>query len=199
MAQGNLTPLGFGAQGFDPFSVLRRELEQLIEGPGRGGAQGSAGTVLAPRINISEDDREIRITAEMPGMRPEDVQVTVHDDMLTIRGEQERERETDRRNYHLVERVVGVFQRTVRLPFPVDPGQVQARVNNGVLTLTIPKNDPKRSSQRIEVRGGDAEGNGAGRGGDVSGGGTAGASSQGSGSTSSGGSGTDTGDQTPHH
>jgi HSP20 family protein len=184
MAQGNLTPLGFGAQGFDPFSVLRRELEQLIEGPGRGGAQGSAGTVLAPRINISEDDGEIRISAEMPGMRPEDVQVTVHDDMLTIRGEQERERETDRRSYHLVERTVGVFQRTLRLPFPVDPGQVQARVNNGVLTLTIPKNDPKRRSQRIEVRGGEAEGEGSG---------------SGSASTSGGGTGTGSGDPTPHH
>jgi HSP20 family protein len=157
MAQANLTPLGFSTQGLDPFSVLRREIEQLFDGARRSGEvqAPAAGTVVPPRINISEDDREIKITAEMPGVRPEDVTVTVNDDVLMIRAEHERERETERRNYHLVERSIGVFQRSVRLPFSVDPSQVQARVNHGLLSITIPKNDEKRRSQQIEVRSGD--------------------------------------------
>jgi HSP20 family protein len=95
MAQANLTPMGFGAQGFDPFSVLRREMEQLFDGAIRGASprEPAAGTVVAPRIDISEDDREIKVTAEMPGMRPEDVTLTINDDVLTLRAERERERE----------------------------------------------------------------------------------------------------------
>jgi HSP20 family protein len=201
MAQGNLTPLGFGAQGFDPFSVLRREMEQLFDGASRGGAiqAPTAATVVPPRIDISEDDREIKISAEMPGMRPEDVTVTVNDDVLTIRGEREQERETTRKNYHLVERSLGVFQRSVRLPFAVDPAQVQARVNHGVLSITIPKNDPKRGSQRIDVRsGGDgAEGSASKDGSsDASKEGSGGAAKEGSGGAEKEGSGS--GEQAHH-
>ena len=202
MAQGNLTPLGFGAQGFDPFSVLRREIEQLFDGASRGGGVQApiAGTVVPPRISISEDDREIKISAEMPGMRPEDVTVTVNDDVLTIRGEHESERETERKNYHLVERSIGVLQRSIRLPLPVDPGQVQARVNNGVLSITIPKNDAKRRNQRIEVRsGGDGEASSA-----SNDGGSGSSTNTSSGVSSDGGSGASkegggAAEQPPHH
>lgn len=154
MAQGHLAPLGFGAQGFDPFSLLRREMEQLFDNASRGGTvqEQGAGTVVAPRMNVGEDEREIKISAEMPGIKPENVSVTVDDDVLTIRGEREVERETERKNYHLIERSVGVFQRSMRLPFTVDPAQVQARVDQGVLTVTIPKTDPKRRTHRIDVR-----------------------------------------------
>jgi len=95
----------------------------VLDGAIRGASprEPAAGTVVAPRIDISEDDREIKVTAEMPGMRPEDVTLTINDDVLTLRAERERERETQRNNYHLVERTVGVFQRTLRLPSPVDP------------------------------------------------------------------------------
>jgi HSP20 family protein len=153
MAQGQLVPLGVGAQGFDPFAVLRKQVEQLFDGVTRGGAiqERDAATVMPPRINVSEDDREIKISAEMPGVRPQDLTVTVADDMLTIRGEHEQERETDRKNYHVVERRIGVFQRSLRLPFPVDPNQVRASVDHGVLNISIAKTDPKQRSHRIEV------------------------------------------------
>lgn len=181
MAQANLTPSGFRAQGFDPLSVLRREMEQLFDGVIGGGTahEGSAGTVVAPRIDVSEEDREIRITAELPGMRPDDVALTIDDDLLTIRAEREQEREAKRRDYHLIERTIGVFQRTLRLPFPVDPGQVQARMDNGVLTISIPKNESRQRSHRVEVRSGEREG-GDGQGSASSGDG--GSSSEGGGS-----------------
>jgi HSP20 family protein len=153
MAQGQLVPLGVGAQGFDPFAVLRKQVAQLFDGVSRGGAvqERDAATVMPPRINVSEDDREIKISAEMPGVNPQNVTVTVADDMLTIRGEHEQEHETERKNYHVVERRVGVFQRSLRLPFPVDPNQVRARADHGVLNISIAKTDPKQRSHRIEV------------------------------------------------
>ena len=167
MARGNLLPFGFGGQRGDPFQLLRREMEQLFDSVG--GTQGEAltggGNIVAPRMDISEDDHAFRITAEMPGARPEDVEVIFEDDVLTIRAERTQERETNRRNYHLVERSVGVFQRSLRLPAPVDPGKVQASFDNGVLTITIPKDGSQARSRRVQVRSGSAgQGDGQGDG-----------------------------------
>ena len=159
MARGNLLPFGFGSQRGDPFQLLRREMEQLFDSVG--GTQGEAltggGNIVAPRMDISEDDQAFKVTAEMPGARPEDVEVTVDEDVLTIRAERTQERETNRRNYHLVERSVGVFQRSLRLPAPVDPGKVQASFDNGVLTVTIPKDGSQARSRRVQVRTGSAD------------------------------------------
>ncbi len=168
MARGHLTPFGFGSQRGDPFQLLRRELEQLFDDTD--GTQGEAagrGNIVAPRMDISEDDRAFKVVAEMPGARPEDVEVLVEDDMLTIRAERTQERETHRRNYHVVERSKGVFQRALRLPAPVDAGKVQASFDNGVLTVTIQKEGSQARSRRVQVRSGtggqgqpDAQGDG---------------------------------------
>ncbi|HEV7914070.1 MAG TPA: Hsp20/alpha crystallin family protein [Albitalea sp.] len=159
MAQGHLSPLGFGGQGNDPFLMLRREMEQLFDNVVRTpSATGGGGTVVAPRMDISEDDKEIRVVAEMPGAAPDNVEVMVDDDVLTIRGEREQERETNRKNYHLIERSVGVFQRSLRLPSPVDASQVQANFDNGVLTITIPKTSAKGRSRQVQIRSGGTAG-----------------------------------------
>jgi HSP20 family protein len=156
MARGNLSPFGFGSQRGDPFQLLRREMEQLFDNVGSspGEASGGSGNIVAPRMDISEDDQAFKVSAEMPGARPEDVEVMVEDDLLTIRAERTRERETNRRNYHLVERSVGVFQRSLRLPAPVDASKVQASFDNGVLTVTIPKDGSQARSRRVQVRSG---------------------------------------------
>jgi HSP20 family protein len=152
MARGFLAPLGFGRQGADPFSLLRREVEQLFDDIGGTPSQpGGAGMVMSPRMDVMEDDKELSITAEMPGVSPDKLEVTVNDDLLTIRGEREMEQRTERKNYHLIERMQGDFQRTLRLPYPVDPSQVQARFNDGVLTVTLPKSGIKQGAQRIQV------------------------------------------------
>lgn len=169
MARGNLLPFGFGSQRGDPFQLLRREMEQLFDNVGgsAGETSGAGGTIVAPRMDISEDEQSFKVSAELPGARPEDVEVLVEDDVLTIRAERTQERETSRRNYHLVERSVGVFQRSLRLPAPVDPGKVQASFDNGVLTVTIPKDSGQARSRRVQVRsgaGGQAAGQGQGQG-----------------------------------
>lgn len=168
MARGVLPPLGFGCQGADPFSLLRREMEQQFDDiAGSPSGAGGAGLVMAPRMDVVEDDKELRVTAEMPGVSPDKVEVTVDDDLLTIRAEREVEQPTERKNYHLIERVQGGFQRTVRLPYPVDASQVQARFDDGVLTITLPKSGTRQGAQRIEVsRGTSQTGDAASDGGD---------------------------------
>jgi HSP20 family protein len=157
MASGPLAPFGWGGQGNDPFSMLRHEMENLFDNVMRGGPLQAAGgptNVLAPRMDISEDDNEIRLSAEMPGVTPENVSVELNDDLLTIRGEREAERKEERKNFHVMERSYGAFQRTLRLPFPVDAAQVQAQVDHGVLTVTILKTGMKQRAHRIEVKSG---------------------------------------------
>jgi HSP20 family protein len=174
MAQGHLSPYGFGSQSGDPFLMLRREMEQLFDNV-RGPSSASAGgaTVEAPRMDISEDDKEIRVIAEMPGATPDNVEVIIDDDVLTIRGERAQEREVNRKNYHLVERSTGVFQRSLRLPAPVDASQVQANFDNGVLTITIPKTGAQERSRRVQVRSGAGQANDAQKGAQAADGGAA--------------------------
>jgi HSP20 family protein len=102
---------------------------------------------------VTETEKEIVITAEMPGLERKDVEISVEDDVLTIRGEKKVESEQDdkNKNYHLTERSYGVFYRVLQLPPGVDPSKIQATMSNGVLKITIPK--PARSeAKKIEVK-----------------------------------------------
>jgi HSP20 family protein len=152
---------GGGGGGTDPFLTLHREMNRLFDDMFRGYGMPMAGTAaeggataMAPRIDVSEDDREIRVSAELPGVTEKDVDVTLQDDILTIRGERKAEQEDRQRNYHVMERSYGSFMRSLRLPFAVQPDQIQASFENGVLTVTIPKAAQQQSAHRIQIRGG---------------------------------------------
>jgi HSP20 family protein len=107
----------------------------------------------APKIDVSETDNEIQVTAEMPGIDQNDVEVLLEDDRLIIRGEKKEEREDKDRNYHVRERVQGAFSRTLPLPFAPDPNQVKAEFKDGVMNITIPKpQEVKQKQHRIEVQ-----------------------------------------------
>ncbi|HEV8314155.1 MAG TPA: Hsp20/alpha crystallin family protein [Burkholderiaceae bacterium] len=163
MAQGSLIPYGAGG---DPFLTLRREMDQLFDHMLQGfgmpmattPAAGEAGRITAPRMDVSESDSEFRITADLPGVAPADVSVTLDDDVLTIRGEKKAQREDERQNYHVIERSYGAFQRSLRLPFSAEAGKVQANFEHGVLTVSVPKSAQQQRSQRIEVRSGSTGG-----------------------------------------
>jgi HSP20 family protein len=159
MARGQLS--SHGGQNSDPFLMLRREMEQLFDEAVGSPSQpsGRGGGVIAPRMDVSEDEKEIKVVAEMPGASPDNVEVVIDGDVLTIRGQRTQERETDRKNYHLVERSVGMFQRSLHLPSEVEASQVDARLDNGVLTITIPKNAAQQRARRVQVQG--AAGKGA--------------------------------------
>ena len=101
--------------------------------------QIGASNLVNASMNVSETDNGIRITAELPGVSEQDIDVSLDDDLLTIRGEKKFEQKDEKENFHFVERCYGTFQRSLRLPFTVNPDQVRASFENGVLTVTAPK------------------------------------------------------------
>jgi HSP20 family protein len=128
-----------------PVFGLRRELDRLFED-----TFARDGNSFMPAVDIKETDSDIRIDLELPGMRPEDVEVTADNGVLTIRGEKRSEREEGEGRYHVVERVYGTFLRTFTLPPGVDESQIQAEFNNGILSVRIPKTAIPQP-RRIEV------------------------------------------------
>jgi HSP20 family protein len=153
------TPMSRSGGGTDPFLTLHREMNRLFDDVFRGvgmptaGAVAEGATTMTPRIDVSEDDREIRVCAELPGVTEKDIDVTLQDDILTIRGERKAEQEDRQRNYYVMERAYGSFMRSLRLPFVAQPDQIQASFENGVLTVTIPKTAQQQSAHRIQIRG----------------------------------------------
>lgn len=139
----------------DPVISLFRLFDDVFRGAGlptvRG--DGQTGTIMMPNIDISETDSELKIRAELPGVSERDVEVILNDDILTVRAEREFEREEDKEDYHLVEMSYGTFQRSLQLPYRVDPNQVQARFENGILNITVPKAKAQQRSNRIQVQG----------------------------------------------
>ncbi len=149
----------------NPFELLHREMNDLFasffrdfESPFRGLAPATGrgpAAMSAPSVDVSETDDEVQVTADLPGLTEKDVEVTLDDGALTIRGEKKEEREEKKRNYHLVERAYGRFERSVALPHGIDPGKVKARFKNGVLHVTLPKTPESRSRSRaIEISAG---------------------------------------------
>ena len=159
MALRSLTPFGNGgpraALAANPFGFLQREIDRLFEDFTRGSeVAGQAQVTLVPSMDVTETDNEIVISAEMPGLKRDDVQITIDDGILTIRGEKRVEREEGSeqdKNYHVSERSYGVFVRALQLPAGVDPSKVAATMSNGVLRISIPK--PANSQpKKIEVK-----------------------------------------------
>jgi len=108
-------------------------------------------TSFYPAVDIEERDREYYVTVELPGVKKNDVKVTVKDNLLTISGEKKCEKEEKGKNYHRSERVFGSFQRTFRLPELVDQDNISAEYKDGVLHITIPKKE-EAVSREIEVK-----------------------------------------------
>lgn len=152
---GSSTRRGMPGPLFTPLLALYHDMNRLLEDAAGEGARASGAALLVPDINVTETEHEVRITAEVPGAREADVEVMIDDDTLLIRAVKEIERRDDRQNFHVSERVFGTFQRALALPFRVDPDQVEARVENGVLTITLPKSEAQQRTRRVQVRGAD--------------------------------------------
>jgi HSP20 family protein len=117
---------------------LRREIDRLFEDTfGRGDGMNA----WSPAVDVRESNNELRLDLELPGINPEDVEITTENGVLTIRGEKRNERkEGDEENrYHLVERSYGSFVRSFQLPQGLDDSKIQADCNNGILSIHIPK------------------------------------------------------------
>jgi HSP20 family protein len=105
-----------------------------------------------PAINILEREDAMVITADLPGLRAEDVEVTVEEGTLSIRGERRLEEAAEGETYHRVERLYGIFERSFSLPNSVDVEKIEARFSNGEMVLTLPKREEsKPRSVKIKV------------------------------------------------
>jgi HSP20 family protein len=162
MVRNSLVPVhsgGFLERDFGrPFLSLHREMNRLFDDVfhGRSGDRMQDGSLqhgpMTPSIDVSETDNEIRISADLPGVSGSDVDVSLVDDILTIRAEKKLEQKDERENYHLVERCYGTFLRALRLPYSVDSDKIRAEFDNGVLTVTVTKCKDKERSRKIPVQ-----------------------------------------------
>ena len=107
-----------------------------------------------PAVEITETDAELLVTVELPGMKPEEVEVTFEEGMLVLRGEKKEEKvEKNDKKFHLWERTYGSFQRMFTLPQTIDPAKVGAEFKNGVLTVHMPKTVPTKAKEhKIEIK-----------------------------------------------
>jgi HSP20 family protein len=146
----------------DTFSALRNEVDRLFDSFSKPGSifrhgffdlepfRGVASQVgmKTPVVNVAETDKEFEITAELPGISEKDVDVTLADGVLTVKGEKREEKEDKNKNYYLAERSYGSFQRSFRLPDNADQDKISAAVAKGVLTVTIAKKAPSKPAEK---------------------------------------------------
>ena len=124
----------------DFFSGLPERRRELLE------------SEWAPRVDIAETDENVVVTAELPGVNQDNVDITVVNDVLTLKGEKKDEKEIKKENYHRIERSYGSFQRSVSLPTGVQADKAKATYKDGVLSITIPKaEEAKPKSIKINV------------------------------------------------
>ena len=133
------------------FGLFRREVDQLFHDFfGNGRAWDRETPASFPALNIWEDGQNVHAEAELPGVRIEQIEISVTGDLLTLRGERKSEEKAGVA-CHRRERDFGAFARVVRLPAPIDASRVEASLKNGVLTITLPKSEQARP-RRIEVK-----------------------------------------------
>jgi HSP20 family protein len=143
---------------WDPFKELEDMQSRLNTMFGRapvrkGGDKEEALTVAewAPLVDITEDDKEYLIKAELPDVKKEDIKLTVDEDVLTITGERKYEKEEKGKKYHRVERAYGSFMRSFTLPEDADGSKVSAECKDGLLKVHLPKSE-KAKPKSIEVK-----------------------------------------------
>jgi HSP20 family protein len=143
----------FRAPGWEPFREmdrLQRQMSRLFEESfGPRPALWHPG--VYPLVNISEDKDHLYVRAELPGINPKDLEITIHQGNLILRGERQIPAEDKEANYHRRERESGTFRRVIALPMPVDPGKVDASYKDGILTVKLAKPEAIKPRQ-IQVK-----------------------------------------------
>lgn len=134
--------------GFGGVSSLRDEIDRLFEAPLAELARSSR--LLSgwtPALDVFEDKDSVVVKAELPGLKREDIEVSLHNGSLSISGERKAETQREDADVYRSERIFGRFQRTVTLPTPVSGDKVKAQYQEGVLTITLPKTEEAKPKQ----------------------------------------------------
>lgn len=144
-------------QVWRPFETLRREVDRLFDDFGTEfwrspfGREHKIGA--APAVDIVEKDNAYEVTADLPGFDEKNIEVKLQNGALSIKGERKSEKEEKRKDFHLTEREFGSFERRFALPEGVDPDKIEASLQKGVLTVTLPKKpEAQKPAKKIEVK-----------------------------------------------
>jgi len=167
--QETVAPAAQRTSLWEPFEALHKEVDRIFDdfmsgfgrrAPSRRVSEAepllryeTSFGVSAPVVDVVEKEKEYQISAELPGLEEKDVEVSVADDMLTIKGEKKEEKEEKAKNYYLSERRYGAFQRSFQLPSGVDAEKIEANFQKGVLTVTLPKTpEAQKKEKKIEIK-----------------------------------------------
>ena len=129
-------------QSEDTLTSLHNDIDRLFDDFFRGfdlAPFGESFGNFSPSIDVRENDHEYQVTAELPGMDENDIEVTLDNNSLTISGEKKQETEDKSQNYYRMERSYGSFQRCISLPPGIKSDQIDANFNKGILSITLPK------------------------------------------------------------
>jgi HSP20 family protein len=144
---------------WEPFNdstwSLRQAMDRLFEDawvhPWGAARPGDDGSLRNLAVDMYETGDDVIVSASVPGVRPDDIEITVQGEILTIRGQSQAEKDENQANYHLRERRVGSFQRQLALPASVKSDAAEARFDNGILTLRLPKAEAAKE-RKIQVQ-----------------------------------------------
>ena len=146
--------------GMDPFALMQREMENLLESFSRAlqpAAEGDETGFFTPVVEAREDDKGLTIEVDLPGVNPDDVSVELSEGVLTIKAERRLEKDLDEEKkngvkYHITERAYGTFLRRFALPFEADEENIEATFDKGVLKVFIPRKEEEKKTKKIEVK-----------------------------------------------
>lgn len=140
---------------YDPFLGFQRDMNRLFDdffaGSGlvpRGGGADLAEVAFSPRVDVSETDKEVKISAELPGIDEKDITVEMDDAAVTIRGEKKQDKEEKGKNWYRREQSYGSFHRMIPLPASVKSAKAEAKFKKGILTVTVPKEEVEKEKRK---------------------------------------------------
>ena len=131
------------------FNRLNRMMDEAFRGWSNEESDSLAGWM--PPVDVTEDNEQVRVLAELPGVKPEDVKIQLENNVLTIRGEKNQEQHSEQSRVQRFERSYGLFERSFAVPSTVDADRISATYENGVLTVSLPKAE-RAKPRAIEVR-----------------------------------------------
>lgn len=138
---------------------LHREMDRLFENLWSEGLASSlssedwARMEVVPQLDVAEDDTSFSVKIDLPGMDEKDVDVTLSDRVLTVRGRKEEDKETKEKDFYRRERAFGSFRRSIEIPASIDASKIEASFRNGVLTIQLPKTrEAQEKTRHIEVK-----------------------------------------------
>jgi|WetSurSiteA1Bulk_404760.scaffolds.fasta_scaffold55235_2 HSP20 family protein len=141
---------------WNPFLVLRSEMDKVFDNFFRGFEVepfGKVPGVFQPKVNVTDGEKEITVSVEIPGMDEKDIELSLTKDALTIKGEKKEEKEEKGKNYHRMECSYGSFNRTLPLPVEINADKAEAAYKKGVLTIVLPKTEKAvKETKKIPIK-----------------------------------------------